>query len=462
MPGRRPSNVLIVKSDEHNARITSVAGHPFIRTPNIDRLAARGVVYDSAYCPSPLCAPSRTSYLCGRPVHQTQCYNNAMIGPSPTYPTYGALLSDEGVHTAYAGKVHASRPPAELGFSQMMTREPMDTVALGDGHVRREPLELRDTSDRVRACGVNESTFDGDDWAVGRALAFLDTARELPVPWTLEVDLLAPHFPHFATRELWDLYDGDLPEFGVEQPSAQHPYAADLRRHFDTAVFTEEWTRLHRRGYYARVTYVDRQLGRLVEKLEEVGELDRTMVVYTSDHGEMLGKFGMWFKSSLYEDAVRVPLIVAGPGFPAGTRVSTPVTQWDLQASIFAAAGVRRPTELLGSPLQEAIDPRRAVFAEYHGHGTRGSGYVVRQGRWKLIWCTRAPHQLFDLEADPDELRDVAGSEPEVVEELAARLRSEFCDPDAEQERAERFIQEQLAAIERLERPRMTADMQHR
>jgi choline-sulfatase len=162
----------------------------------------------------------------------------------------------------------------------------------------------------------------------------------------------------------------------------------------------------------------------------------------------MLGMFGMWFKCSMYEDSVRVPLVVAGPGFDQGVRVRTPVTQWDLNAAIFAAVGVPRPAELTGTPLQQVAvdDTDRAVFAEYHGHGTRGSAFMVRQGRWKLLYNAEAPHQLFDLAADPYELSDLAAREPARVHTLTARLREEFCDPEREQLRAEEFIQRQLAA----------------
>lgn len=439
-------NVLVLKSDEHNPRMVRSAGHPFIQTPNLDRLAARGVSYDAAYCPSPLCTPSRSSYLSGRPVHEIQCYNNSMAVERPNFPSYGSLLSAAGVHSALVGKVHAYRPPEELGFAHMQGKM---FNRIGDTHIARNPLALRDTADRLRGVGVDGDAFHTDDQRMGQALEFLDTATD---PWTLDINLDAPHFPHTATEDLWELYEGDLPEYGVEQPSAQHPYAEDLRRHFATDGFTPELTREHRRGYYARVTYIDRQLGRLVEKLEQTGQLDRTVVVYTSDHGEMLGKFGMWFKCSLYDDSVRVPLIVAGPGFDCGIRVSTPVTQWDLLASVFAAVDVSAPSWLRGAPLQGPLDPDRAAFAEYHGHGTRGSGYLVRQGRWKLIWNARAPHQLFDLVADPDELRDLAGDEPDVVRRLSERLRTEFCDPEVEHDRAEEFIQQQLVEL-RASRP---------
>lgn len=434
-------NVLVLKSDEHNPRIVGSAGHPFIQTPNLDRLAARGVSYAAAYCPSPLCTPSRSSYISGRPVHEIQCYNNSMVVERPNFPSYGSLLAAAGIRSALVGKVHAYRPPEEMGFAHMQGSA---FQRVGDAHIGRNPVALRDTSDRLLGVGVDTQAFRVDDTRMEQALEFLDTATG---SWTLDVNLNAPHFPHTATQDLWDLYEGDLPEHGVDEPSAQHPYAEDLRRHFATDGFTPELTREHRRGYYARVTYIDRQVGRLIDKLESIGQLDHTVVVYTSDHGEMLGKFGMWFKCSMYDDSVRVPLIAAGPGFDGGVRVSTPVTQWDLLASVFAAVDVDAPSWLRGSPLQGPLDPDRAAFSEYHGHGTRGSAFMVRQGRWKLIWNALAPHQLFDIEADPDELHNLADAEPDVVRCLTELLRSDFCDPEVEQDRAEEFIQRQLKEL---------------
>jgi choline-sulfatase len=195
---------------------------------------------------------------------------------------------------------------------------------------------------------------------------------------------------------------------------------------------------------------VDRQLGRLLDALEATGLRENTLVIYTSDHGEMLGKFGMWWKCSLYEDSVRVPLIVAGPGFAAGKRVKTPVDLLDVQATLFQATGAERPAAWMGTPLQNIRphDAHRVIFAEYHGHGTRASAFMVRRGRWKFIYYCAAPHQLFDLEADPHELHNLATERPDQVRELEAELRR-FCDPEQENERAEMFIRRQLEAVRR-------------
>jgi choline-sulfatase len=164
----------------------------------------------------------------------------------------------------------------------------------------------------------------------------------------------------------------------------------------------------------------------------------------------MLGKFGLWWKRSLFEDSVRIPMIVAGPGFAAGRRVNTPVDLHDLQASLFRATGARRPAEWVGKPLQTMPqnDVRRVVFAEYQGGGTRASAFLIRQGRWKLLHNCAAPHQLFDLEADPEEVTNLAARRPEVVRKLEGELRK-ICSPEQENARAENYIARQLKAMGR-------------
>jgi choline-sulfatase len=266
----------------------------------------------------------------------------------------------------------------------------------------------------------------------------------------LTINLINPHFPQWNTQELWDLYPQgeDLPRFGKEQPSADHPYARDLRDHFEADLFTEEQVRGLRRGYLGNVTFIDQQIGRLLDTLQSTSLANATNVVYTSDHGDMLGKFGLWWKCSLYEDSVRIPVIAAGPDFGEGAVVETPVDLLDVQASIFRAVGAHRPTEWTGQPLQDipVSDPERVVFSEYHGHGTRSGAYMIRKGEWKLIYYMEAPHQLFRLSDDPDELRNVYAEFPDKVLELESELRR-ICDPERENERAHAFQDEQLKAL---------------
>lgn len=444
------ANVLLLISDEHNPFYSSVYGHPFVQTPAMDRLAKNGVTYENAYCPSPLCTPSRSAFMSGRRVHEIQAYSNCRTGVDPSIPTYGRVLAEQGVYSVHVGKTHVFAPGGELGFRE--TRSAGERMGAGDPEIGRRPFRIRQAAaERASQFGVKETHLRVDLERVDAAIDWiLNTAPSLDRPWTLSVNVIHPHFPHYTSQELWDLYPqgGDLPEFSADQETADHPRAREVREHFQTGAFTAEQIRGQRRGYLACVTFLDRQLARLIEALKNSGSYDDTNVIYTSDHGEMLGKFGMWWKCSLYEDASRIPCIAAGPDFSSGVRVATPVDLHDVQASLFASTGADRPSDWVGQPLQGMpdSDEQRVVFSEYHGHGVRHSAFMVRRGKWKYIHHVEAPHQLFDLDRDPDELQNVYGAFPAVATDLEGALRA-ICDPEGENDRADRFIEAQLASM---------------
>jgi len=221
-----------------------------------------------------------------------------------------------------------------------------------------------------------------------------------------------------------------------------------LRKHFQTDAISADQARGLRRGYLGGVDFVDAQLGRLLDVLEATGQRDGTVVAYASDHGEMLGKFGMWWKCSMYEDSVRVPLIVSGPGFPSRERSSTPVSLLDVQATMFHATGAARPAHWWGTPLQHIpVNNRdRVTLSEYHGHGTRAGSFMIRKGPWKLLMHEDAPDQLFNLDTDPDELVNAFRDRPDVATELEGELRTR-CTPEVEFQRASAHERYQLERL---------------
>ncbi|MBT3378992.1 MAG: sulfatase-like hydrolase/transferase [Lentisphaerae bacterium] len=446
------SNTVLIMSDEHNPLVASPYGHPMVQTPHMERLAREGTLFENAYCPSPLCLPSRAAFMAGKRVHQIQTYNNSNACLCPDHPSFGRVLGDGGVHTAYIGKVDVYDVGANLGFSEMLLEQ--DRGFPGDTNVCRSPLQIREGA-RKRAAGYGPkpNAGGGDERVVERAVQWLNTtAQELDQPWLLCIMIVNPHFPHYVTQDLWDMYPdgGDLPACGPEHPLAEHPFARDLRDHFETDHFSEKDRRGLRRGYLGCVTHVDRQIGRVVDALQRTGLRDATNVVYTSDHGDMLGKFGMWWKCSLYEDSVRVPLLASGPDFDRDKRVRTSVDLLDVQATLFDTFGVDRPEDWSGTSLRSIApnDPEHVTFAEYHGHGTRASAYMVRKGAWKLIYCVDAPNLLFDLDSDPGETSDAIAVFPGKAAELEGELR-QICDPESESARADGFISEQLAEMAR-------------
>ncbi len=444
------ANTLLLLSDEHNPFVSEPYGHARVRTPNMSRLAAQGTLFQNAYCASPLCCPSRCALMTGRWPHELQAYSNCNLGLSDETETYAEALGRQGVYTAHFGKTDVHRTADKLGFDDI--EYPHDRKQPGDTNHGRRPLSIRaNAQQRASAFGPKENAFATDNNTVDAAIRWLEEkATTLSQPWVVVVNTHKPHFPHWVTPDLWEEYADaeDMPAHGKEHPQAKHPYAADLQKHFQTEKFTEEQIRGLRRGYYGCVTYVDQQLGRLVGALEANGLSESTNVIYASDHGDMIGKFGLWWKCSLYEDSVRVPLIAAGPDFQSGQTVRTPVSLLDLQASFFKNAGVAMPAERHGVALTEVPleDPERAVFAEYHGHGTRSGAYLIRRGPWKAIFNMEADDQLFNLEDDPDELDDRASAEPAVLDSLRQEL-IRICDPEKENTRAHAFQDAQLSQI---------------
>ena len=317
-----------------------------------------------------------------------RAYSNCRTGVDPAIPTYGRVLAEQGVYSVHVGKTHVYAPSSGLGFRE--TRSAEENMGAGDPEIGRRPFRIRrGAAERATQFGVKASHLRVDLDRVDAAIDWLtNTAPTLDTPWTLSVNIIHPHFPHYTSQELWDLYPQgcDLPEYGADRETANHPRAREVREHFQTDAFTEEQVRGQRRGYLACVTFVDRQLARLIETLKASGQYDDTNVIYTSDHGEMLGKFGMWWKCSLYEDASRIPCIAAGPGFSSGIRVTTPVDLHDVQASLFESTGAERPIDWVGRPLQNMPeqDDQRVVFSEYHGHGVRHSAFMIRKRQMEV------------------------------------------------------------------------------
>lgn len=454
---QREYNVVVLMSDEHNPKYSSVYGHPFVQTPNMERIARNGVVFENAYCPSPLCLPSRSSVMSGLYNHETQCYSNCTLFLDD-FPNYGAVLSKQGVYTVYIGKADVYRKIEEMGFSEVIHGWNRETP--GDTAIQRKPLYIRkgEGQNRAKGWGPSENAHRKDRLMVDTAIEWLKTkGTKLDKPFVMWANVLAPHFPHFTEPMFWEMYQGkgDYLQYGADQPSARHPYAVDLRTHFETDQIQGENIVGLRQGYYGCVSFVDTMIGKILDTLEETGLNKNTIFIYTSDHGEMLGKFGMWWKCSMFEDSVRVPLLVCGPEFEKGLRIRTPVNTLDMQASLFHATKRERPHNWRGIALQrlQKENSYRYVFSEYHGHGTRGSSFMIRKGEWKFIWNSDAPHQLFNLEEDSEELNNIITdgleSAPAIARELNDYLHS-ICDPVAETQKAEIKIQKQLEEIKRL------------
>lgn len=444
----KPSNLLIILSDQHHPRLMGCAGHPLVRTPNIDRLAARGIRFSSAYTNCPICVPARASLATGRYVHQIRFWDNA-IAYDGSVPSWGHRLMEQGHEVVSIGKLHyVSSDPARNGFTEEIL--PMH-LADGDGDVvgliRDEMIVRKGSAKLGPEAGPGESHYTRYDRSIAEhASQWLQQAakRRHDKPWVLYVGFVCPHPPLIAPSEYFNLYaDADIPmpDMYAENERPRHPYIEYMRtaRPEDAGFTGPAMVKRAIAAYMGTVSFLDDNIGKVLAALNQAGLADSTRVIYGSDHGENLGARGLWGKRVLYDDSAGIPLILAGPDVPAGKVLKDPVSLVDVFPTVLECAGVQRAPADAGLPgvslLNTAANgatPSRTVFSEYHAVASPSGSYMIRHGRFKYIhYCGYAP-MLFDLERDPYERRDLA----EIlefkgeIEACEAKLRA-ILDPDA-------------------------------
>ena len=427
-------NVLVVMADQLVPFLIGPYGDPVAITPSLDRLAREGVTFDAAYTPYPLCAPARAAFVTGDYASRHGCYDNAAVLPADV-PTIAHHLTLAGYETVLSGKMHFVGPDQLHGFARRLTTDvypaSMDWVPTQDpdgrfvrgGHARSYVPP--------RVGPVAWSKFLAyDEETHFRALEYL-RGGERSEPFFLVVSYHHPHDPFQPTRELWDLYEGvDVPLPAVPEEiegSALDRWANEAHETHAVDLRDPDNLRALRRAYYALVTYVDRKLGELLAFVP-----DDTLVVFTSDHGDMLAERGMVQKRCFYEWSARIPLLVRFPdGARPGTRVAAPVSLLDVGPTLLDLVGVpeeeRLPVDGESFADLDALDDR-AVCSEYHVEKVRAPCFMARRGRWKYVLVHGHGEQLFDLEADPGEWTNLAGR-PE-GDELRALVLERF-DPDA-------------------------------
>jgi choline-sulfatase len=447
-------------------------GHPVVDAPSTTALARAGVVFESAYCPSPLCAPSRAALLTGRLPSRIEAFDNG-AELRASLPTIAHHLRAAGYATCLTGKMHFVGPDQLHGFEERLTTDiyPAD---LGWTPDWRRPVGERlpwyHTMESVLSPGVCAASMqlDYDDEVAFHAVRrIFDFARAgLPEPFFLVVSFSHPHDPWEVRRPYWDRYDRDAIEPPAVPPiplQEADPHSRRLREMIgiDEAGLTDEQVRTARHGYYAAISYVDERIGEVLDALRDAG-LDReTTVVLTADHGEMLGERGLWYKMSFFEPSARVPLIVSAPGRISPGRRAEPVSLLDLAPTLLDLATPGRAEELKsdmdGSSLVTLLDGpepgRPAVAGEYLAEGVTAPAVMIRRGRHKFIRCEGDPDQLYDLENDPHELVNLA--EQPAHAELRASFRDEVAArwnlPDLERrvlesQRERRLVAEALGA----------------
>lgn len=417
----RPTNVLVIMSDEHNPKFLGAAGHPYVATPNLDALAARGTRFTQAYTTCPICVPARASFATGRYVNEIGFWDNSDAYDG-SIPSWHHALRDAGHRVVSIGKLHfRGRKRDDHGFSEEIA--PMHIVdGIGDikGLVREDIPKRKGGEKMAKLAGPGESTYtiyDRDIAARAQVWLHEEAPRWRDKPWVLFVSFVAPHFPLTAPPHWYYRYwqrDLPMPKLYAKSERPQHPFVLEYAHtvDYDTHFHSREDVKRALAGYAGLVSSLDENIGHVLEALRASGLAGDTRVLYTSDHGDNQGARGLWGKSTFYEESAGVPCIAAGPDIPVGRVVATPVSHIDFAPAILAAAGEdAAASRFPGASLFDVAhgaEPSRPVISEYHAIGSTGGGFMLRFGRFKYCRYAAHPPQLFDLASDPEELVDLA------------------------------------------------------
>ena len=417
-------NILILMVDQFNGTLFPDGPADWLHAPNLKKLADRSTRFANAYTASPLCAPGRASFMSGQLPSRTGVYDNAAEFRSDI-PTYAHHLRRAGYYTCLSGKMHFVGPDQLHGFEDRVTTDiyPADFGWTPD---YRKPGERIDwwyhNMGSVTGAGVAEITnqMEYDDEVAYNSVAKLyDLARgQDDRPWALTVSFTHPHDPYVARKKFWDLYE-DCDHLLPQVPAmAYEDHDAHSRRIFDANDWrsydiTEEHIRRARRAYFANISYLDDKIGQILQVLEDTHQ--EAIILFVSDHGDMLGERGLWFKMSFFEGSSRVPLMISAPGLPAG-RIDAPVSTLDVTPTLGELAGVAMEElapwtdgeSLVALALAQGAQRSSPVAMEYAAEASYAPLVSLRYGKWKYNRCGLDPDQLFDLEADPQELVNLA------------------------------------------------------
>ncbi len=446
-------NILFIISDQHQKVVTGCYGNDLVRTPNIDALAADGMTFDQAYCQAPLCGPSRSSVMTGTFPHTCNAFGHGESFVLHDLPTLGSIFRDAGYVTGSFGKVHIrgeEKNGRDLGFDERYLRyltywwqDYIDEI--GKENVdkywcphHKAGLALNPNNEPIEL----EEELIYDSLVGKRTVQFLEEHRE--EPFCLWVGLEKPHPEWYAPAEYHAMYNPDdmpIPETFAE-PFGEGLPLIIRETNFNAKHYPQEDVRHMTAAYYANVSYMDDVLGRILSAVDRFGLRENTIVVYTSDHGEMLFDHGLVQKHCFFEAAVAVPLLIRAPGVtPAGSRCSVLAGLTDLIPTFCELTGTPAPAGLEGRSLapflagQDETDPDHAVFSEFYSKGAPER--MIRTRDWKYIYTHSDLPQLYSVADDPLEQHNVAAL-PEFAQvrnELEKRLMDgwEF-DPEIHRE----------------------------
>jgi choline-sulfatase len=447
-------NLLFIFSDQHARHVAGFSGDTLGVTPNLDRLASQGVVFDNAYCPSPICVPSRMSMLTTRHPYAQDCWTNDDYLASDR-PTMAHALGAAGYRPALIGRLHALGPDQLHGYAE---REVGDHSPNWIGIPRHDMGVLTNTNEPERVsvdrAGPGRSVYELKDRDVAAAatawLERVGARREAgdTAPFALTIGLMLPHAPYVAAPEDYARFAGRVGPARLKAPNEDHPWIRWWRTDRRIRDVPEDAAVRARTAYYALTWRMDALIGQILERLAATG-LDRnTLIVYASDHGDHIGERGLWWKHTFYDESVKVPMILSWPGtLPEGERRQQVVNLVDLTATMLEALGA---PPLPNGQGRSFLDVARRAASEWHDEtfseyctdevppwtgGMAVRQRMIRSGDWKLVYYHGYPPQLFDLKADPDESRDL-GADPAFAatrDRLLARLLADWSPEEIDQ-----------------------------
>ncbi len=433
-------NVIFMVSDDMNASL-GCYGNPIVKTPHLDRLAARGVTFERSYCQFPLCAPTRASFLSGRRPETTRVLS--LNVPTRKYMPDAVMLPEHfrrsGYFTAQVGKIYHTGPehedPRSWDYVLPESGKSPPESEIVSQHRAREPRNHSMEWAKLRT--PDEQTPDGI--VAHKAVELIEQSAARNQPFFIGVGFRRPHCPYAAPKPYFDLYDpGRIPLPAVPAPPTFPPAARYERT--DQPPLTEKETREYIAAYYACTSYMDAQAGKVLSALDRLKLWDRTVIVFVGDQGYHTGQHGMWHKMTLFEESLRVPLLIYAPGMKGnGRRARGLVECLDLYPTLVDLCGLDRPGDLEGITLRRqlenpALDGKRAAYSivgrasnpELHHKEPEWYGRSVRTARWRYTeWDGgRRGVELYDELSDPQEMRNLAsdGGKSGVVAEMQSLL----------------------------------------
>lgn len=431
------TNILVICSDQHHPHMSGYRGHPIVKTPHLDQLAKEGTHFTKAYCNSPVCTPSRMSFITGKYTSQIDSW---FIGCplDQDEMTWARRLDQAGIPSTMLGKMDFCGEYQDGGFTDYKIIEKRGAF---DPYPRKTPIDSRlegyirpDKKMHIKNAGIREDIvtdgsdghndrfgfYDHDRIVTNWAVDYLKEKGESneQKSWGLYVGLLYPHWPFTVPDKYFNMYYNNpdcmkMPHDAKFPNENLHPALQRFQHSLDLGNVTEKQMRKVIAAYYGMITAMDDMIGRIMNELKEQGLYDSTHIVYMSDHGESLGEHGLFYKQCSYEGSVGVPLIVKGPNLPANQQINHPVSLIDLYPTIMDIAGLETEDDRPGASWipfikNQSHERPSYAFSEYHGNFFQQDWYMLVQGDYKYTYYINERPSLFNVKQDPLENHDLA------------------------------------------------------